>query len=206
MDTDHQLCLDSPDPSSTRALGASLALAWVRTHPVRHETAGGGAAPGMVVSLQGALGAGKTVFVKGLARGLGIHEESVSSPTFVLANQYPIPARGHTLHHVDFYRLESAAELETMGFFDLMAEGSLLVVEWGGKFAHELPDDRIELEIAANREAGTDARRISAAGTGPAAKRLLEAWRVSLEEDGLIGKEVELAARFESLPGTDSER
>lgn len=192
MDGNHRLCLDSPDPPSTRALAASLSRAWLRADPAPGEAAGRGRAPGLVVSLEGALGAGKTVFVKGLAHGLGIHEESVSSPTFVLANQYPLPATGHALHHVDFYRLESAAELETMGFFELMAEGSLLAVEWGGKFADELPDDRIELEIETDRKAGTDARRILAAGTGPAAKRLLEAWRVSLEEDGVIGREVEV--------------
>ena len=185
MSEDQRLWLDSPDPACTRDLAASLARLWLHANPARLEANPAGSAAGLVVSLQGDLGAGKTVFVKGLARGLGVPEESVSSPTFVLANEYGSTARGHSLHHVDFYRLESAAELETMGFFEMIGEGNLLAVEWGGKFAQELPEDRIEVQIRANGGDETGGRRISVEGTGPMTKGLLEAWRISLKDDDL---------------------
>jgi tRNA threonylcarbamoyladenosine biosynthesis protein TsaE len=133
---------------------------------------------GLVVSLRGDLGAGKTVFVKGLARGLGIDESWVSSPTFVLANQYVGREEGLSLHHVDFYRLESPDELESMGFFDLIGPRVLLAVEWGPKFAGELPSDRLELELQPDREG----RVLQARAGGPEAARVLAAWSASLAE------------------------
>ena len=162
--SDPQPCFDSPTPEATRRYGESLARAW---------RADGAANPGgLVVSLRGDLGAGKTVFVKGMARGLGLEEALVSSPTFVLANQYACPEEGLRLHHVDFYRLEGADELESMGFFDLMGPGALLAVEWGGKFAGELPVDRLELEL----EPEGDGRILRARAGGPNSARILEAW------------------------------
>ena len=187
MSEDQRLWLDSPDPACTRDVAASLAGVWLRADSIGLGANPAGSSPGLVVSLQGDLGAGKTVFVKGLARGLGVPEESVSSPTFVLANEYGSAARGHCLHHVDFYRLESAAELETMGFFEMIGEGNLLAVEWGDKFAHELPDDRIEVQIRADGGDETNGRRISVVGTGPMTNGLLEAWRISLEDEDRAG-------------------
>ncbi len=83
---------DSPDPEHTFACGADLGRSIGRD--------------GLVIALVGPLGAGKTVFVKGLADGLGIDARLVSSPTFVIAQQYPIPVGPEALHHVDLYRLE----------------------------------------------------------------------------------------------------
>jgi tRNA threonylcarbamoyladenosine biosynthesis protein TsaE len=158
-------------PEQTRRAAAALARAW-------RETAEGA---GLVISLRGDLGAGKTVFVKGLAEGLGLDATQVSSPTFVLANSYPAPD-GAALHHVDFYRIEEAAELEDMGFFDLMAPGALLAVEWGEQFDHALPRER--LEIAIERAGETD-RRIEATGHGALACAVVRAWRLVVESGGV---------------------
>src|SRR5215475_5424614 len=85
---------------------------------------------GDVVGLAGELGAGKTAFVQGLALGLGV-AGAVKSPSFTIVNEHagPIP-----LFHVDFYRLEHAAELINIGFDDYFARGGVVVVEWADRF------------------------------------------------------------------------
>ena len=87
--------------------------------------------PGDVVFLEGELGAGKTVFVKGLAEGLGLDPDEVTSPSFALVHEYGPPGRPPVLVHVDLYRLpEEGASLEDLG---LDARGdSILAVEWPG--------------------------------------------------------------------------
>jgi tRNA threonylcarbamoyladenosine biosynthesis protein TsaE len=85
---------------------------------------------GDVVLLYGDLGAGKTAFVKGLAEGLGVAREEVSSPTFTLVQEY----RGGrlTLYHVDLYRLDDPREVGDLGL-DEIAAGGVLAIEWAEK-------------------------------------------------------------------------
>jgi tRNA threonylcarbamoyladenosine biosynthesis protein TsaE len=153
---------------------------------------------GLVISLTGELGAGKTVFVRGLAEGLGIDPSLVSSPTFVIANQYRSES-GRLLNHVDFYRLESAGELETMGFFDLVDPVAVVAVEWGERFVRDLPRDHLALRLVRERAAKTsgseaieadfvDQRMIHATATGPSAQSVLDRWcaDTALERPGQV--------------------
>lgn len=94
--------------------------------------------PGTVFALVGDLGAGKTHWTKGLARGLGFAGE-VTSPTFSLAHEY---RGGHLpIFHFDFYRIETAEELFAMGWDEYLDEGGIIVAEWAGKFPESLPPD-----------------------------------------------------------------
>lgn len=90
--------------------------------------------PGSIVLLSGDLGAGKTVFVRGLARGLGIDDSAVSSPTFTLIQEYRGPV---TLYHVDLYRI-NAAEVEDLGLEELMSPTSVVAIEWADKLARPI--------------------------------------------------------------------
>jgi len=99
---------------------------------------------GDVVALTGELGAGKTCFVQGLARGLGVGALA-TSPTFVLINEY----RGRLpVHHVDAFRTASLTELMDLGLPDLFDEGGVTVVEWADKVSPLLPSRTIHVEIA----------------------------------------------------------
>lgn len=105
------------------------------------EAVGRAARPGLVVALQGPLGAGKTVFTKGLARGLGVPAwRYVTSPTFALHNVYQGRLR---LHHLDLYRLADAGEFEHLGLEDALYGSDVCVIEWPDCFLDDLPSDRL---------------------------------------------------------------
>ena len=90
--------------------------------------------PPKLVLLRGDLGAGKTTLVKGIARAFDAAEESsVTSPTFTLIHEYRGPSA--TLYHIDLYRIDTQRELDTLALDDLMTENSILLIEWGEKFA-----------------------------------------------------------------------
>lgn len=99
---------------------------------------------GDVIALTGDLGSGKTTFVQGVAQGWG-STDTVSSPTFVLVNQYRRPD-GSKLHHMDAYRLGSALEAEDLDI-DAMLESGTLVIEWAERISEVLPADRLTLEM-----------------------------------------------------------
>lgn len=110
-----------------------------------------------ILSLTGPLGAGKTHFVKGLSRGLDCLAE-VSSPTFTLVHEYD--GGRCPLVHLDFYRLESAADLDALGWQDYLAEPCIIAVEWGDRFPEALPVNCLRVAISIDG----DGRRIQIGG------------------------------------------
>lgn len=104
--------------------------------------------PGDIVAYWGDLGAGKTAFTRGLARGLGCTGR-VTSPTFTIVNEY----EGHIpLFHFDLYRLGSADELFDIGWEDYLTRGGVCAVEWSERIAQELPADIITVTIRRSEE------------------------------------------------------
>lgn len=100
--------------------------------------------PGQVVAVIGELGAGKTCFVQGLMRGLGVQAE-VTSPTFVLVNEYRGRLRAH---HVDAYRTGSLAELLELGLDEMWSGDDVTVIEWADKLRPLLPEGTVTVRIA----------------------------------------------------------
>lgn len=109
--------------------------------------------PGDVVLLYGDLGAGKTAFTRGLARGLGAAAEEVTSPTFTIIQEYP---GATTLYHVDLYRLEER-EVDDLGLEELVLGDGVVAIEWAERWRGR-PDDVVDVRI---EHAGEDARRLS---------------------------------------------
>lgn len=113
---------------------------------------------GEVIFLEGDLGAGKTAFVRGLARGLGAAEDSVASPTFVIQTTYPC-ASGRLLHHADLYRLASELGAEDVGLFELPGERDILAIEWAARM-QRYPWRLVTKVAITHGAAGDDHRRI----------------------------------------------
>lgn len=110
-------------------------------------------APPKLVVLTGDLGAGKTTLVKGIAEGFhAAAEEDVTSPTFTLIHEYRGPAA--TIYHIDLYRIDTLRELDTLAVDDLMTDNSVLLLEWGEKFARfqRERDAEINLERVSESE------------------------------------------------------
>jgi tRNA threonylcarbamoyladenosine biosynthesis protein TsaE len=125
-----RIVVRTADPAETRAAGRAIG----RSLPA-----------GFALSLEGPLGAGKTVLASGVCEGLGV-EGPVTSPTFTLQNEYR--ARGGRLVvHVDCFRLGGPDELEDLGVMDRLEEDSVLLVEWGDRARAALPPDAIRVEL-----------------------------------------------------------
>lgn len=101
---------------------------------------------GDVLAYRGGLGVGKTTITRGISTGMGLGDE-VTSPTFALVNEYRKRDCSLSLIHFDMYRITSAEDLETTGFYDHMDEEAVLAVEWSENIDEELPEDCIRLTI-----------------------------------------------------------
>ncbi len=112
--------------------------------------------PPKLVVLRGDLGAGKTTLIKGIAEGFqAASPESVTSPTFTLIHEYR--GLGVNVYHVDLYRIDTQRELDTLGLDDLFDEKSVVLIEWGEKFARFLRERDVEITI---ERLGENDRRI----------------------------------------------
>jgi len=121
-----------------------------------------------VLALVGPLGAGKTTFVQGLARGLDVPpDRHVASPTFALVNEHPgrVP-----LVHADLYRIEDARELAELGLVDAF-DRAAVAIEWLDRFPDAAPADRLEIAIDF---APDDGRRLTLTPTGPRPSSLID--------------------------------
>jgi tRNA threonylcarbamoyladenosine biosynthesis protein TsaE len=164
----------SPSPDATQSAAGLLAASLPRE--------------GLLLVLSGPLGAGKTLFAKGLAQGLGVAPEAVTSPTFAICAEYDL-ADGRRLAHLDGYRLESTAELESAGFLDLLTAGTIVLIEWGERFRDALPADRLEIEISRPGEDPTQ-RCLEAVACGPVASQVLALWQARLVSK--VGRQLDL--------------
>jgi tRNA threonylcarbamoyladenosine biosynthesis protein TsaE len=130
--------LTSPDPETTRAIAATLAVA---------------AQAGDLICLWGELGAGKTQFAKGFGAGLGV-TATINSPSFVLMAEY---AGRLPLFHIDLYRLASAEEALGGGLIDERQASGVTLVEWPDRLGAALPESRLDVRIEGT---GDEARTI----------------------------------------------
>ncbi|HVL89402.1 MAG TPA: tRNA (adenosine(37)-N6)-threonylcarbamoyltransferase complex ATPase subunit type 1 TsaE [Actinomycetota bacterium] len=149
----------SRSPEDTRAIAAAVAAVF---------------APGDVVALSGDLGAGKTCFVQGAAREMGVTEH-VSSPTFVLVREYPsgrIP-----ILHIDVYRLGNLQELVDLGYEEFLDPKQIVLIEWGDAVGPLLPPDYLHIEFHAT---GDDERTIELIANGPGWAARLESLKATL--------------------------
>jgi tRNA threonylcarbamoyladenosine biosynthesis protein TsaE len=143
--------VDTEGEEQTEALGAQLASCLK---------------PGDLLALYGELGAGKTCLVRGLARGLGVDESIVASPSFTLINEYE---GRQSLAHLDCYRLSSPEDIEELGLDDYFAGERILVIEWAERIP-DLPGEGMNITI----EWVDENRR-----------------RIRLEADGELGRRLE---------------
>lgn len=140
-------------PEAMRALGAALARR---------------ASAGVVLALEGDLGAGKTCFAQGVGEGLGV-QGPVTSPTFQIVAIYPGP--GHALVHADLYRLGDPSELIELGLEEIFGREGVTVVEWADRFPEVLPADHLSVRIAIR---GGDLRELALVAHGPKSQELLD--------------------------------
>jgi len=99
---------------------------------------------GNVVALFGYLGSGKTHFIKGICRGLGVHEH-VASPTFTIVNEYD--AHGVKICHFDCYRIQSEKELHDIGFDEYIFSSNICLIEWADRIENLLPPVRFDVRL-----------------------------------------------------------
>lgn len=102
---------------------------------------------GEIIALYGDLGAGKTTFVQGLAKGLGITKR-ITSPTFIIVKRYKLQQNPNIsfLYHIDLYRIEGQVNVEELGFDEIIQDPhNIIVIEWAEKMENQLPEERINI-------------------------------------------------------------
>jgi len=150
------LAIALADAEATQRAGSALGAALV---------------PGMVVTLAGDLGAGKTTFARGVLRGRG-WTGPVKSPSFAVVEHYPLS--NLYLYHFDFYRFDDSSEWDDAGIAECFRDDSICLVEWPGRVAERLPPADVAIALA-HAEPGREGRRLEAVATTQAGERCLTA-------------------------------
>ncbi len=136
------MVVKSKSPRETRELAIKIARRVVVKHGVKQA---------VVLALEGELGAGKTVFVQGFVKALGI-KHKITSPTFVFMKPYPsaklMAGKDCTLYHIDSYRLKDHRDLEALGVRELIKDPrNILLIEWSDRVSRILPKKYIKIHI-----------------------------------------------------------
>ena len=139
MPTDKTLTITSHTPRQTEEIGSLL---------------GSMLAKGDIIALCGELGTGKTTLVRGMARGMGLEEGEVASPSFTLVNEYEGPLR---LFHIDLYRLANEKELIAIDYEEYLTAEGVVVIEWADRIPQAIPPDALWITL---RYLGGDCREM----------------------------------------------
>jgi len=161
-----KLQLSTRSPQETGQLGEGL---------------GGLLLSGDLVCLEGDLGAGKTCLTQGIGRGLGL-EGAITSPTFIIVNEYRLPNRRYKLYHIDLYRVQTAAEARVTGLDDYIYGNGICVIEWAERVRELLPQDRLWITL---RYVDPTRRALSFEARGTRSQALLDQLRAELGEQKL---------------------
>jgi len=141
-------------PEETRELGAKIGK-WIQA--------------GTVIALTGDLGSGKTIFVQGLARGLGVPDDYyITSPSYTLINEYP--AR-YALFHVDLYRIENPVDFDDIGLYEILHGNGVTAIEWAGRLRKDLLADHIDIQLEITAD---ESRKIRITAYGLEPRNLLK--------------------------------
>jgi len=125
-------------------------------------------AEGDIIALCGELGTGKTTFVRGIARGMGLEEAEVASPSFTLVNEYEGPLR---LFHIDLYRLEDEKDLIGIDYEEYLKGDGVVVIEWANRIPQAVPHDALWITL---RYLGAECREIMLQAQGDRYKVMIE--------------------------------
>ena len=142
----HKLTIESFSPQQTESIGFEL---------------GQKAKAGDIYCLSGDLGVGKTVFTRGFAKGLGVEEEYITSPTFTIINEYDGRLN---LYHFDVYRIGSIEEMDDTGYEEYFFGDGVCLIEWAELIEEIIPPEAVWINIEKDLDKGFDYRRITFGG------------------------------------------
>ena len=161
----------------TNLTGAGLPIELANEAATEHHAAALAShlTAGLLITLNGDLGAGKTSFVRAVLRALG-HQGPVKSPTYTIVEPYSIG--GLEINHFDLYRLGDIEELELMGFRDYLSAQTICFVEWPERAGNYLPVADLNIDLLVLSGSNITARQLHCVANSEAGARLLRAWAI----------------------------
>lgn len=166
----YSLHLSTESPQQTRLLGQRL---------------GRLLQSGDLICLQGDLGTGKTCLTQGIGQGLRL-DMAITSPTFIIVNEYRLPNRSYRLYHIDLYRIQSTAEAHVTGLDDYIYGDGICVIEWAERVREILPEDRLWITM---HYVDATRRDLRLQGQGERSRSLLLQLRSELREHRLASSD-----------------